>query len=146
MANQDEVGNNATNAFSTIVGVLMSLLAILMTIPVAPMLLFARDARDLTGGIAGTIVILSMLVTGAVLVLREKTPVPMLRAFYFGMGGLSLLVGVGVLGSGIYSISTGVAVQKGALMMPVLFIVLGGVWIQRGWNIGHNVQHEVDPA
>ena len=99
------------------------------------MLFFARDSRDMTGGIAGAVLMAIMLVTGIVLVLRENSPPPLLRAFYFIIGGLSAISGVGVLVWGVYSIATGRPIQKQALTMPILFIAFGAEWIRRGVNV-----------
>jgi hypothetical protein len=144
MQTQDDVGDRATNMFSTIVGVLMSLIAVLLTIPITTMLLLARDTRDMTGGIAGAVLVVFMLLTGVVLVLREKAPAPIMRAFYFGIGGVSLVSGVGVFCWGIYCISTGAAVQKRALAMPLLFIAVGVEWIRRGFNVRSSAQRYID--
>lgn len=95
MSNENQSGSTSTNIFATVVGSLMALAAILLIIPITPMLLFARDSRDMVGGIAGTVLVVFILLAGVVLVLREKAPLSVMRAFYFGIGVVSLLSGIG---------------------------------------------------
>lgn len=122
----------SVGVFSIIVGIVMSAVAILLTIGVSPMLLFARDSRDMTGGIAGAVLILIMLLTGIILVLRNNAPPGLMRAFDLIVGGLSFLCGAGILGWGIYMIVTGQEIQKKVLTMPLLFIGFGVDRLRRG--------------
>jgi len=138
--------SKATNMLYVAVGVGMSLVAVVLMIPVAPMLLFARDSRDMTGGIAGTVVVVIMLVTGLVLILRENAPPALLRTFYFLIGGLSVVAGVGVIASALYEMSQGERVNRRALLMPFGFVAFGVEWVRRGMNVGNRPEPEADEA
>lgn len=125
-----------TITFSIVIGIVISSVAALLSIAVAPMLFFARDSRDMTGGIAGAILMAVMLMTGIVLVLRQNSPPPLLRAFYCIIGGLSVVSGAGVLAWGVYSILTDRPINMRAFTMPILFLTFGAEWIRRGVNVG----------
>ena len=142
MSNENQSGSTATNMFATVVGSLMALAAILLIIPITPMLLFARDSRDMVGGIAGAVLVVFMLLAGVVLVLREKAPPSVMRAFYFGIGVVSLLSGIGVFAWGIYSIGTGANIEKRALTMPLVFVAFGVEWIRRGFSVSRNCEQD----
>lgn len=124
--------NRAANLVMSFVGVALTVFALLLSIAVVPMLLFARDSRDMTGGIAGGILILLMGLTGIVLVFREKTPPRLMRAFHLTFGGFSILAGVAIIGSAVYELSQGEAKQinRGVFGIPILFIGMGCFWFR----------------
>ena len=127
----------APKRLMTFIGVGITSVAVLLSIAVVPMLLFARDSRDLTGGVAGAVLILIMVLAGVVLIFREKTPAPLMRVFYLTLGGLSLLAGIATIGLAFYKQSQGQSVEmrKGFLAVPLAMIGVGGYWIYRAFNL-----------
>ena len=132
---REKIEEVAVAKAATFVGIGMSALAVVILVLIMPMLIFARDSRDLTAGIAGGVLVIAMLLAGVYLVFRENTPKPILRAFYYLMGGLSIVGGVGGLGYAIYQGVQGYDMQKGMLAFPVVLIGTGGYWIKQGLGV-----------
>ncbi|MEP3478729.1 MAG: hypothetical protein ABJZ55_05735 [Fuerstiella sp.] len=90
----------------------------------------------MTGGIAGTVVVVIMLITGLVLILRENTPPCLLRPFYFLIGGLSVVAGVGTIVSAFWGIGQIERLNRSAIAMPITFVAFGIEWVRRGMQVG----------
>lgn len=125
----------ATGLLSTFVGFAFTAVAVGLAIPVGSMLLFARDSRDVTGGVAGGIVVLILLAVGLVLTLREKTPAPLLRGFYLLMGGMGLIVGTGLLVWVGYRFLNAQDDNYRAIPTAFLFGCVGFHWLGCGFEV-----------
>ena len=117
---------------STVVGVVLSAIGLLLTFPVCPLLLSPRDARDLTGGIAGAVVVIALLLTGSVLIFREQTPTALLRAFYLVLGPIGIICGLVVVGWGCYELLRGAKVDMQVFVQPWIYVIVGIEWTCRG--------------
>lgn len=133
--------------FSTVTGIITGAVAMLLALPVLPMLLFARDSRDLIGGVAGAILVAALLLIAFVLVFRNGSPPRLLRSFYIIIGILSVVAGVGSAVLLVHALATGHPVNNGMplrikhLAGPFIFVFVGLVWIRRAAKIravGHS--------
>ena len=119
-------------------GVLLVVVSLLISIAVIPMLLFARDSRDMMGGIAGGVLILSMGLAGIFLILRQNAPLKLQKAFYYLFGLVAIGTGVGTIVMAIYSMNQGGTngLNRSVFSLPVLMVGLGLFWIRQGYSIG----------
>lgn len=124
----------AANLCFVIVGVLFSCFGMLLCVPVAPMLFLARDSRDLVGGIAGSVIIAIMLLGGSVLILRQKAPPALVRAFYIFFGLLALTAGALSLYGLASALLSGQSVNKSGAGLPILMIGLAINWLRLGFK------------
>lgn len=126
-------------------GTVLVVVALLLTIAVFPILLFPRDSRDLTGGVAGTVVILLMGLAGIYLIFGGRTTPHVARIFYFVFGGLGVVVGIIIVASAIHAISTGRAPAGFRPRMIFVFLVPFAVaidWLRRGFTM--NLEEDDD--
>jgi hypothetical protein len=117
---------------STVVGVALSAIGLLLTLPVCPLLLSPRDARDLTGGITGAVVVIALLLAGSVLIFREQTPTALLRVFYLVLGPIGIICGLAIVGWGSYELVREAKVDVQVFVQPWIYVIVGIEWTRRG--------------
>lgn len=131
--NPDE--KRAANPVATFIGFLFCIVSLLLLIAVVPMVVFAKDRLDMQGGIAGSVVVAVMFIAGLVFMLRESTPVPVLRLFYFTIGGTGVVGGLGLFGYALYRMSQGDRVNRKTLIVPLVIAGFGFGMCKRGGSL-----------
>jgi hypothetical protein len=119
-----------------IAGWAMILLGLSLSAGVAPMLLQARDQRDLVGGIAGSVIIAILVGVGVFLAFPHWLPRSLIRLFYLVFGVLAVFVGVTTFGWLSYNLlidrqESFQFISFGQLFLPFVEIAVGVIWLRK---------------
>jgi hypothetical protein len=119
-----------------IAGWAMILLGLLLSAGVAPMLLQARDQRDLVGGIAGSVIIAILVGVGVFLAFPDWLPRSLIRLFYLVFGVLAVFVGVTTFGWLSYNLlierqESFQLISVRQLFLPFVEIAVGVIWLRK---------------